>query len=480
MVARTLAIAWVVLSSVFFAGVPTLRAQDQPPAPGESKPKPAGSTYPIPTINSGDRQDQDTIPLTPDTTPLTGVLSPTLGSPGILHSYWQPGIQWSGSIQSNSYNQTPNSGWLMNNYFVGNLSLLKAWTRSQLAMNYSAGGFVTTDNTQGSGYYQQLDLTQTFHWNRLQIQLIDQFSYLPQSSFGFGGGAGLGIPGTGGSLGPVIPGLGNGYVPNQGIFAAIGPRYSNSSAVQATYTTSARGSVTLSGSYGLLHFVDAGNVDNDTITGTVGYNYALTREDSIGVFYRFSAYHFSGRPEALGDHSVNVAYSRKITGRLALQLYGGPDFTTSRINVNGGSLRHNANIGASLQYAPQKGSLSLNFSHGVSGGSGVLTGSATDQISFGASHALSRVWSAQFNAGYSHNTALSSFSQPNAPTFNSWTVGGGINRPVGRNANLGINYTANLADYGLAGCTGLSCSNSQTTHYVIINFQWHARPFVLP
>ena len=53
------------------------------------------------------------------------------------------------------------------------------------------------------------------------MQILDQFSYLPQSAFGFGGGTNLGIPGVGGSIGPTIPGLGSSYVPNQSIYAGL-------------------------------------------------------------------------------------------------------------------------------------------------------------------------------------------------------------------------------------------------------------------
>jgi hypothetical protein len=351
MATRKLTLAYIVFSSLVLAGARPLFAQDEQQPPTENKPKPAGSTYPVPIAGPTD-QDQDNNKLVPDTTPLTGIQSPTLGTLGLQHSYWVPGIQWTGSIQSNPYNQTQSSGWLMNNYFVGNVSLLKVWRRSQLGINYSVGGFVSSDTSQqDNGYYQQLALAQTFQWNRLQLQFLDQFSYLPESSFGFGGGTGLGIPGIGGSLGPVIPGMGNSYVPSQSIYASVGPRYSNASAIQATYALSPRGSITLSGSYGVLRFVDPGSVDNDSITGTIGYNYALNREDSIGAFYRFSSYHFAGQPQALGDHSFNLAYGRKVTGRVALQLYAGPDFTTSRISTNGDSLRYGVNVGANLRYA---------------------------------------------------------------------------------------------------------------------------------
>jgi len=471
----------VVLALAFFAWGRPIYAQDDSQTPSGDKPKPAGSSFPSPMINSSDQQEQnDQTNLTPDTTPLTGILTPTLGSSEIPHSYWIPGVQWAGSIQSNSYNQTPHSGWIMNNYVVGNLSLLKVWPGSQLALNYSGGGFFSTDSTQGNGSYQQLALSQAFQWNRWQVHLLDLFSYLPQTSLGFGGGTGLGIPGTGGSLGPVIPGVGNGYVPNQSIYVAEGPRYSNTSVLQVTYATSPRGSITVSGSYGLLNFVNAGSVDSQITTGTIGYNYVLTQKATLGVFYRFSAYHFSGQPTAYGDHSINLAYGRKLTGRLALQVYGGPSFTTSRVSTNGNASTHGVNAGASLAVGIHNGGLSMGYSHAISGGSGVLTGSKADLLNFGANHNLGRIWNGQVNMGYAHNTPIEGFGSSISQTYNTWNFGGGVSRPLGRNASFGVAYNATITRYSLAGCAGTGCNISQTYNYVTINVQWHPRPFVLP
>lgn len=461
--------------SLLLAASP-LRAQEEP--------KPAGtSANPFPLIN--DLQDQNNPnTLTPDLTPITGVELPTLGSPKVVHSYWQTGLQWAGSIQSNSYNQTANSNWLINDFFAGTLSVLKAWSSSQLAMNYSAGGFVSSNTAQGNGYYQQLAFTQTIQRKHWTFQIIDQFSYLPQTSLGFGGGTDLGLPGTGGSLGPVIPGLGNNYVPDQTIFSAVGPRYSNTSSLQVTYATTPHGSITVSGTYGLLDFIDAGNVDSQTITGTIGYNYALTPSDSIGAYYRFSAFHFTGQPEAYGDHSASFVYSRRITGRIALQLFAGPDFRTSRISPNGNSTAHDGNVGANLSYGFEKGGFSVGFSRGTYGGSGVLVGSVGDILNFGANRRLTRIWSGQINGNYAHNSSipnsLQTTPQPVSQSFNTWNAGGGVSRPVGRNATFAVAYNAIHTDYGLAGCVGAACSSSQITSYVTINVSWRTRPFVLP
>src|ERR1700739_377306 len=127
---RKIILASFTFSLTLLGGTLPLRAQDEPQSPVEGKPKPAGTSTPIPLTNPGDIQNpvEDAINnLTPDITPLTGVLTPTLGSPETLHSYWQPGIQWSGSIQSNGYSQTQNSGWLINNFILGNLSVLQVW-----------------------------------------------------------------------------------------------------------------------------------------------------------------------------------------------------------------------------------------------------------------------------------------------------------------------------------------------------------------
>src|SRR5208282_3629630 len=175
------------LALVLSFGARIGRAQEEPQEPAGTKPKPAARSTPIPIIDSGNPQDENTDQdttnvLQPDVTPLTGVQNATLGSPEMRHSYWVPGFQYASTIQSNGYNQPNSSGWVVENYLSGNISLLEAWSRSQLAVNYSGGGFFSTNGTQGNGNYQVLALAQTFQWNRWLVQILDQFSYLPQSA----------------------------------------------------------------------------------------------------------------------------------------------------------------------------------------------------------------------------------------------------------------------------------------------------------
>ena len=391
-----------------------------------------------------------------------------------------PGFQYSNLVRSDSLYQSTTPNWNTTSYIVGNLSLLETWNRSQLAVNYSGGGSVSTDQLQGNNYYHQLGLVQAFNWQRWQLIFIDQFSYLPQAQFGFGVSSNLDIPGIGGPLQPSLPGLQTNYQPNQSILTSLGPRYSNSITTQIAYDVSPRSSVTLSGSYGILHFVQIGNIDtNDAIFG-MGYNYALSQKDSIGVLYRFSSYRYIGDPQAFNSHAALLAYGHKVTGRVALQLFGGPEVTTFRLPISNEYNRISAAGGATVTYASPRTGLSITYNHGVSGGSGQFTGTNTDQLQNTINYRLSRVWQGNLSFGFARNTSLGpSGTSQGSQAFDSWFAGGGLSRPLGRTANLILGYTAYIQSSRLPVCVGSACSANYLQHQVSLGFQWHTRPLVL-
>src|ERR1700751_4505420 len=128
------------------------RAQDpqEPPAPqspeGPGKPKPAARGVPgLNDSNTAEENDQQSSGQ-PENSPVTGLQNPTIGSPELGHSYWVPGLAYGSTIQSRPLGQQATSGWYANNYGGGDLSLVEAWSHSQLALNYSGGGFFTTSN----------------------------------------------------------------------------------------------------------------------------------------------------------------------------------------------------------------------------------------------------------------------------------------------------------------------------------------------
>jgi hypothetical protein len=462
-------------AGVLFAGK-VVSAQD--PQGGEA-PKPPAKAYGPIGVDQQD-QDQNSSPntLQPDNRPLTGFQEPTVGSPIERHSYWVPGLSYYNFVNSNATFQGGGDNWSSTNYFSGNVTLMENWARSQLAVNYSGGGYVSTDSAADNGWFSQLGASQTFTWERLQLTFLDQFEYLPQSQFGFGAGTGLSVPGTGGSLGGGsvggsfgggVTGLGPGFTPGQSIFTATGARYFNTGGIQMTYQLSRRSSITLGGLASFLRFVDPGNIESDSYIGSAGYNYQITRNNTIGVQYRYTSYHYINDPQAIGDQVIQVAYSRKITGRLALQLAGGPEITHFRIPQGTGTQTQyvSGSGSASLTYAFPRTHLSAGYFHGTTAGSGVFFGATTDQVTGSISHRLTRLWTGDVHVGYARNHSV----QTSAGSYNNVFAGASLARPLGRNASVSLGYNAYDQNY--------YASSSTLIHQISFGISWHTRPFVL-
>lgn len=462
-----------------FWGSP-VRAQE----PNDEKPKPAARVLlPLPDL-SGNQQDdsQDNQTMQPDRGPVAGVQSPTLGTSELRHSYWVSGIQYGVTAQSNDFNSTgstQNAGWTTSHYASGNFSLLEAWNHALFGTNYSGGGFFSSDTTQGNGQYHQLASAFQYDQRRWQFLVMEQFYDLPQSAFGFGGTTGLSVPGISGALSVALPGIQEVFAPGQSIYSATGPRYSNDSAVQWSYSVSRRGSFTVAAVYGFLRFSNPGNTDNDMEILNAGYTYALTRKDYLGATYRFTAFHFPGNPEAIGDQAAQFMYARRITGRLALNLAGGPEITKFRFPVNGIGQTISGSGIASLAYGFRVATMRLSYSHGVSSGGGFLSGSNNDQVTANLNRPIGRLWTSSLSFGFSRNSQLVAINGLSSPSYNSYQISGGLTRPLSGGTNFSIGYQAQIQASSGILCTAPGCQNNQTTHQVQMSFQWHAPPQVL-
>ena len=464
------------LAACLCLGASQIRAQD--PQQGGEPPKPPAKVYGPIGVDDQDQGQQQPDQLQPDTHSLTGLLQPTTGSSMERHSYWVPGISYTNFIQSNGEVQGGGTGWNSTNYLTGDLTLVENWSRSQLLLNYSGGGEFSTDSRVGNGWFTMLNIRQTFQWERLQLTLFDAFQYLPQTLFGFGAGTPLGQAGVGGTLGGGTTGLVPGYFPGQTIFSASGPRSVNTAGVELNYRLTPRSSITLAGIYGILRFTDPGNVDNDSYIGTAGYNYEITRNNTIGAVYRYNAYHYLDNPQAVGDQMIQAAFGRKITGRLALQLTAGPEITNYRLPPEGSTKTQfvTGTGSAYLTYAFARGGVTTGYFHGVTSGSGVFVGAITDTFTVSGTRKLTRVWTGEAHLGYAHNKNSETFGSVTTTSYNSLYGGASLMRPLGRNGNFSVGYSAYVEN---ATCAAANCGSSFTTNLISIGLSWHTHPFVL-
>ena len=97
----------------------------------------------------------------------------------------------------------------------------------------------------------------------------------------------------------------------------------------------ARTSLTFVGGYSLLHYFDTALLDYGDATFQGGYNYQMSRKDTIAVSYLFSGFRYSNFNQSINTHTVAVSYGRRVTGRLAFQASAGPQIVFSRMPISG-------------------------------------------------------------------------------------------------------------------------------------------------
>ncbi len=235
------------IGAVALCGTPA-RAQEQPPDPQQGQ-QPAA---PIPAIrsplaSSADNGDETagSQAMTPDTRSLTGAEDLTIGTMPLTHSYWQPHVSVSGTVDSNP-NYGSSSDWSTWTSLLGGVDIHHTSGMSDIILSYTGGGMFSNGGAAQNGIIQQLAFTDRIQFRRSAFSVFEQLAYLPESSFGFAGTAGSGLPGGGGVN------LGTGFTPGQSILAPRGQNLSNSTAVEWDTKLTPRASLTFVGGYALL------------------------------------------------------------------------------------------------------------------------------------------------------------------------------------------------------------------------------------
>ena len=175
------------------------------------------------------------------------------------------------------------------------------------------------------------------------------------------------------------------------------------------------------------------------------------------------------------DYLADLAYGRKITGRLAFQLAGGPEQIRVSGEGNGSFQLWTLSVNSGLVYEFRRSGVSVNFSRGLSAGSGVLFGSKSNTFSGTVHHRFTRFWSASANGGYAFNASLAP-AGATTTNFNTWFIGANVGHQMGRHTELGFNYSlldqVNPAVCPIpGGCGGLGL---QQSFGMTVN--WHLRP----
>jgi hypothetical protein len=480
--------SWAVLCTMWIMA-PIAGAQQQSqqvPADQAAPPIPA---YRSPLASAADNGDDegllaDPSKLIPDSRSLTGAQEFTLGELAGKHSYWQPHVDFTSTLDSNGLSSTTNTGWTTWSTFNGGIDLHRISGNSDLSLLYSGGASVSNDGSSNNGIVQNMQFAEKVGFRRATVSLLDQLNYLPETGLG-SQFSNIGTPLGSGSIG-LQPGL----LPGQSILTTRGQRLSNSFVPEVDVKLTRRTSLTFAGNYSFLHYFDNNLLNYYSAGIQAGYNNQLTRKDTIGLSYGFNAYRYSNYNQSINDNVVHLSYGRRLTGKLAFQIGAGPEFSSFATPITGtsntgtgtlsGSSSHVSwSLNTSLTYQLRRINLGLTYAHGVSGGSGVQAGSVADTVTGSASRQFSRTFSGSWNLSYGRNNGLT----VNAPastsanqTFGYWSSSVGLTHPMGRTMNLGLNYILQYQGSNSAFCVGPMCGSSFVRHEISFSLGWHDHP----
>jgi hypothetical protein len=275
------------------------------------------------------------------------------------------------------------------------------------SMLYAGGVMFNGGSGLGTTTYQNIAASQGLIRGRWILNVSNSFSFLPQSpTTGYSGISGVGDLGT-------TPISGPSQGPAGGVLTFAANRISNtlSGSVERRLTGST--SVSGSGSWSVLHFLDEqAGLNTTQISGQVGLNHRIDARNSVGANAAYSTYSTDENiffsqvgSSSFQTRGLNFTYSRLWTRALSMDVSVGPQW----INSSAGTvLQNQVNVAASagLNYTRKQTSMGVHYSRGVNGGSGVQTGALSDNVTASVGRPLTHNWMGSVSGSFAHTSQL--------------------------------------------------------------------------
>jgi hypothetical protein len=253
---------------------------------------------------------------------------------------------------------------------------------------------------------------------------------------------------------------GPGAGPAGGVLSNAGNRYSNDVLGSVERQINHNTSISGSGSYAILSFLNNngsnGNEANaaynySEVSGTAAVNRRIDARSSasLGASYATYSYTQNGNgyvPPDFEAKSINLSYQRLLSHALSMSVSAGPQWVSSSNSL---LIPSNLNFVASagLSYSRALTNASVFYSHGASGGSGVLPGATADSVSGSLGHSYGRNWVASVNFTYSHTAGLAQLTTGSSTAstkevYDTVYGGGQVTRRINAHFSAFASYTA--------------------------------------
>jgi hypothetical protein len=433
---------------------------------------------------------QDNPPPTPsENPPISGLDQPSLEPQVPVRSFLQPGARVSEAVDSNVGGTLGHSSTSSVTRALGTLLLQRFWNRYEAVVGFAGGGAFYTHHANNFSQIEQLEAEQRMNWRTGVLAVRDDFSYLPEGAFGAGSFGGVGGLGGMGSGGGITSGVEEFFGPGQLGSLGQAPRITNVSIVHVAQSLSRRTSLTLTGSYGLVHYTDntalvngISLLDSRQTSAQAGYNYQLNRKDQIALVYGFQEFRYPGPVgSSFTTQLINALYGHRISGRLDFVIGGGPQFIRTKSFFAGSTNQISGSGRISLRYKFPRTEMALTFFRYTTSGSGFFAGATSDVARVSATRPIARRWTGTADIGYAHNSRLG-FSLFGVPAQSDSYVyaGGSVHRQLGRDFRASLSYQFNDLWFDRSFCAqSTGCSRTSQRSVALISLDWHPHPIRL-
>src|SRR5712692_7705161 len=427
--------------------------------------------------------------------PISGVQSSRVGRLSLGRSFLVPTLSLQETFDTNSQNASTSA--TRTNDSISNITgrLDLQWTsrRSVLYLDYVVTGFLYNTTSRSHQFVQGLSVNDKFSLGRWSLTAANSFTFTPEALGGLGGygfSPGNQVNFNGGSLGTGVTGanFNPAFLPAQNILGT-GRSISDTTLGQAQYALGVRSSLNVSASFGLVHYLDSGFFDSHSINLRGGYDFSLNAKNTVGISYSVSLFRYSQLVTRSNAHTVFLSYRHRVSGRLNVSVSAGPQINQSialtgptGMTVATLSTTLSWSVSTSVSYLAPRGNFNVSYMRWNNEGSGLLLGAESNDVEMSFGRQLTRLWTASINGGYTQNGSLSNTvtGTTGSAHFNGWQGGVSLDRPIGRNIQMGVRYSAARQTSNFTGCIiSTACGNVALRQSVGVNFSWTHRPIAL-
>jgi hypothetical protein len=339
------------------------------------------------------------------------------------------------------------------------------WRHSHLTGAYKGAQALYYPDSAFNTVYHNLGVANEFQFSRWLFRLRDDLMVAPDAPFG-----GLDAGGMAAAANYGLAGLQIADNDLDAILTQRAKRIRNLASAEANYSLSRRSVVTVAGLYNTINFSQPGYVESHGITGRIGYDYLLSAKDTLGVMYVYDRTDFTmPAVERMRTDSVQLAYGRKIAGRLAFQIAGGPQ--TQRSTTQGKLLTWT--MTSAVNYQTRRNQYNVSYARVFSSGSGVFLGANRHNVVGTLQRALTPSWASVVSVGYARSLNLK--PDPGKPDlFTNWYGTLALGRNLGRHMRADFTYGVQRQIAGNGVClVQVACGITQTRQVGGVTLEYH-------